>query len=1067
MKWTAEQQRVIAERDKNILVSAAAGSGKTAVLTERIVSLLKEGHDLDDFLIFTFTVASAKDMKEKIRRALQATPGMQVQEKKLSTANISTIDSFCHSVVRDHFYDLDIDPNFRTADPTEVEILQNELLSEFFDALYAAEDPSFLELVELFSADRSDDNLKQAILQLERFFSNKVDRQAAYAQALAGFEDKAYWEAQYKQYVEERYQAMENALEEARILAFNDKVSSTLESDAQVLRHPAAVFVRYPSLSKIEKEDEDIVRANEAIKSLRDTYKKMYKELCTELGKFGTFDEGFVAFQTQKPRIEALISLTDAFYEHFYAERKERGFLSFSDVAHLALKALQNEAIASQYRERFKFIFIDEYQDTNPIQEALIQAMTRGNNVFMVGDIKQSIYRFRQADPSIFLNKYKSYAQGDHHCIRIDLNRNFRSASPIIEAVNRLFERVMVEEFGGIVYDNNTRLIFGNETLKDVADEVELLITEEVPDKIEAELTTIMERILKLRQEGYRYKDIAILMRSPVRVKDQAIKAFKDAGIPLLLDYSSAYLNSNEVAILLNYLKVIDNFNQDLPLLSLLRLPRYGLSDQDLFTIRRTSAKEPIHRAVLSPLLPKEIRDRLLFFLDEMEEFRRKSRYLNIDALLQDIYYQTEYENFILTMHDGKQRLANVRLLFHLAGQYEETSFVGLHRFLRYVDKVAENKSDFETARTISEDSDAVHLMSIHKSKGLQFPVVFVAEMHKGYNEMDTRGNLLTEGEHVVMNEIDLEKRTSKVPLFKRILQGRLRDAARQEEVRLLYVAMTRAEKKLILSGYLTSLEQYLMKGLKSHTPTQLKGCTSYFDLLFGAMIVDRDKQTEAPFRLMDRTTLANLQPVAADTKVYASGRSIVPVMFTHRKADSKYSVSKLVHQDTAVPRLMTELEENLIGGMKKGILFHKAMEWIDHQDVEGSLKSLIERKVLVDFEDYALVDTFLGHKIMQDYLARALKIERELPFVYRTEVMGEETLIQGIIDLIIHLPEGVVLIDYKTDIGKAYLESYKAQVNHYTRAYQAIRGQAVIQRLIWFVRLGEFVEVQDDLQSL
>ena len=445
-------------------------------------------------------------------------------------------------------------------------------------------------------------------------------------------------------------------------------------------------------------------------------------------------------------------------------------------------------------------------------------------------------------------------------------------------------------------------------------------------------------------------------------------------------------------------------------------------------------------------------------FFEELEIFRRHSRFLSIDALLQEIYYETNYEPFILLMPDGKQRLANVRLLFRLAGDYEQTSFVGLSKFLRYVERIMEVDKDIEAARIIPEDADTVRLMSIHKSKGLQFPVVFVAGLHRRFNEQDVSRKLIVADDKAVMTDIDLSDRTSRQSLFKRLLQTDLRSASRQEEIRLLYVAMTRAEKRLILSTVVPDMAKAL-EAATPHSLNSLRECNTYWRLILGSMVLDSTGRCVPGYRLITEDDLLEISHQAPPSSVTASGQRVTPRDIPVRVADSKYSVTRLIQRQVVAPKLRQDFEEELIGGIEKGIRFHKAMEWLDFEDISGSLAQLEEEKILEDFQDRELVERFLEDELMQGFLARATRIRRELPFVYRMNLEGEETLVQGIIDLVIESPEGDVLIDYKTDVSLAYLEQYKLQVGYYAEAYQAITHRNIAKKLIWFVRLGRFVE--------
>ncbi|WP_459129536.1 UvrD-helicase domain-containing protein [Guggenheimella bovis] len=1050
MKWTPSQERVINERGKNILVSAAAGSGKTAVLTERILTLLREGEDITKFLVITFTNASAKDMREKIHKALRKDPSLKDALRALPQASIQTIDSFCRSVVLECFHYLDVDPSVSVGSDTENAILEAKILDDLFEAYYDEERPSFLRLVERFSDDRSDEPLRNIIRNLDRELSNHASRELAVEEMIERLSDRDYWKSLFEARIDGMKREALELSEEALTLSYSEKMEDFLKEEQKLLENlPQAIS--FATIPRLPKGSEELKEDHERIKDLRNRYKKLAQESILYTDE--SFEREWAVYEKQKEDLKDLIELTEEYHERFFIERKEEGLLSFQDFEALALEALKVPMIQESFRERYDYIFIDEYQDTNRIQEAIVTALKRTNNVFMVGDLKQSIYRFRQADPTLFLEKYDSFQYSDDS-VRIDLNQNFRSSPGVIDGVNHLFKHLFCKDFGGIEYDDNTKLIFGNESLKDIEDPVEILITKTTTeDKDVDEVRSIIKRIYELRREGYRYKDIVVLFRSTKRFKDLISKEFSQYGIPVYMDSSTAYLKSLEVDILLNYLKVIDNFKQDLAILSLLRLPRYALTDQEIYDFRKEHEEMPIYEAIKEESKNEEVKKKIAFFLDEIRGFRHRLRSVGIDELLEEIFYETELETFILAMPQGEQRIANVHLLFKLAREYEETSFVGLGKFLNYLDELVEREKDFESAKTLSEDSDTVRVMSIHKSKGLQFPVVILGNLEKLYNEMDTRGPIIIDGSDMVALDIDLETRTKTKPLFKRMIEDRMKEKNREEEVRLFYVALTRAEKRLILSFATTDIEK-LEKKAGVHSLGSLKSARSYLDLFLGCgVFCEGGLHPSFTFTEPEDVTLE-----AQKRSVRSAGKLIERKILKERKLASKISVSKLLSEERA-HTVEIEVEEQ--GGSLRGTAFHKAMQWIDVNRPEESLKELMELGVLKDFDEKELLESFLTDERFVALLKDAKGMKRELPFVYRYDVEGETTLLQGIIDLVLEYEEGVVLIDYKTDLSTAYVERYKEQLRLYATSYEAIKKTKVLKKLLWFVRLKRFVEVE------
>lgn len=1053
MKWTAEQQRAIESRGKDLLVSAAAGSGKTAVLTARILRLLEEGHGLEEFLVITFTNASAKDMKEKLRRGLlERSRGKQGDKmlrelKKLPQAQISTIHAFCSSIIKEHFYELDLDPGFRIASQGELSLLSEESMEEIFNDAYMNKEPVFLDLLQIFGTQRSDQGLRQVVAQIETLLSQKP-RPLAYLEEMKEiYASKDYWEGLYKETLKDRKEAFQELFSAIFPLAQSEKLMAFLQEEKEMLLgyegFSSLSFKRFPQGKALEME-----LHKEDIKKARDQWKALFEDFQRE----ESFEELYEKLRYSYGYLEGLLGLSLAYGELFYKKRREENKLSFSDLERLSLEAMEKEEIAREYTQRFSFVLVDEYQDTNELQEYLLSLFVPQGGLFMVGDLKQSIYGFREARPELFLEKYYSYV-GQEGKERIDLSKNFRSAQPVLQTVNHLFERIMRREFGGITYDEDARLVFGNEELSGVEEEVELLLTKSPDggDSQEEEIRSIIERIHELVEQGASYRDMVILYRSPRSVIEPAINLFRDAGIPLFSDQGEAYLESLEVQILLNYLEIINNGFLDLPLLSLLRLPRYGFTDEELLHFRKRGGY--FHENFYGYEEPGELLEKKQRFLEEIRDLRWKSRQLGIAALLQHIYMVTGYEEFLLLMSAGEQRLMNVRLLFERAQEFEETTLVGLSSFLQFIQGLKDQKQDYEAAKLLGEEANVVRLMSIHRSKGLQFPIVFVAGLWKRYNEMSFRGPLFLQGEVFTMDFFDLEKKQKENSPYKKWMMDRQKIKEREEEVRLLYVAMTRAQHKLILSTlYKEESDLCPGGGVSTWRLQQLK---SFHQLLFESLDC---LEPPAP-----KYVMMEVEKKQQPSYELPRGVEVAPfIPKPYRREAYKRSVTSTLEESKQPLNLGFGLGEE---GVKRGSLFHKAMELIDFHrakiDLKKELRRLEEEGLLVDFQDHALVDAFL-HSSLGERLLKSKRVLREQAFILKDQ---EGDLLQGIMDLAFW-EDGWILVDYKTDGSLAYVESYRRQLSIYKEALEKLSGQQVKEAYLYFLRLGTWIPVEEEIQS-
>ena len=944
MGWTEAQQKVIDTRKKNLLVSAAAGSGKTAVLVERIISMISEGEnpiDIDHLLVVTFTNAAAAEMRGRIGKAIDAklqkepdNAHLQKQVSLLQSAQITTIHSFCLNVIRNYFHRIDLDPAFKIAEESEITLMKSDVIADVLERWYEEGREDFHQFIESYSYSKSDAPVEDLILQLYSFsmsapWPEKWMEEKEKEFAIESLEDmnRSTWMQELLHYVKtvlgDLMQKNAKAIElcnlsdgpEAYLPALlSDRALLTELSMADTYEAYAGRFggITHARLSG-KKQEGVSPQLKDQVKALRDEVKKGLKDLTAQFF-FQAPEEMLQDMQAVRSVMRVLFELTTDFRKEFAAKKEEKNLIDFNDLEHFALKILVEEKegemvpteAACEISEQFEEILIDEYQDSNLVQETILQSISRERigcpNRFMVGDVKQSIYKFRLAMPELFMEKYKSYAaldtleNGDTNLYqRIDLDRNFRSRKVVLDYVNGIFCQIMQESVGGIVYDRAASLAYGGlyenedmieglEMKERLANDVELLlVTEEeepsegempaekrtedaeageqdredpediVYTKKEMEARVIAKRIRELtdpdtglllydtKNQTHRpaeYRDIVILLRSMTGWSEVFVNTLMQEGIPAYADTGTGYFQTLEITTILNVLRIIDNPRQDIPLAGVLYSPIVGLTSTQLALIRAADQNNSMYTAVCSYSREggdEEIRLRLERFLDQLEDYRAMVAYTPIHELLQEILEQTGYYYYVMAMPGGERRKANIDMLISQAVRFEKGSYSGLFHFIRYIEKLHKYEVDFGEAATSGEQDNTVRIMSIHKSKGLEFPIVFVGGMSKQFNTQDIRSNIILHSELGVGPEyIDSERRTKVPTLLKKVIQKKVQVENLGEELRVLYVAMTRAKEKLIMTGFLKSMEELKEKDFSFFEMTSSK---SYLDWVLPAMI--------------------------------------------------------------------------------------------------------------------------------------------------------------------------------------------------------------------------------------
>ncbi|QZY54153.1 helicase-exonuclease AddAB subunit AddA [Crassaminicella profunda] len=898
--WTDDQKSAIDARGSNLLVAAAAGSGKTAVLVERIIQMIiKDQIDIDKLLIVTFTNAAAGEMRERIGAAI-----LQQLEKKdeneehlrrqinlLNRASISTLHSFCIDVVRKYFHLIDIDPNFRIGDSTETSIMKMEMLEELFEKEYEKEDKNFLGLVERFGGNKEDTPLQDLTLKLYGFIQSQPypkewlqERVEEFHLDIDGFKETNWHKIILKQIQISLIGANELFIEAKSLcqkpngpegymdailedIALTDELRNALGIGLDAF-YQELKDVKHKRLGRVSKEvDEDL---KEEVKGLReqgkDIIKNIREELLTKSPK-----EYIRDLNELYPFMQYLYQLVCEFDAGYHEKKVERGIVDFNDLEHYALAILENEQAAKEYERRYEYIFVDEYQDSNIVQETILDFIKRDNNLFMVGDVKQSIYRFRLADPSLFIGKYETFeSKSESLNRRIDLSKNFRSRSEVIDGVNFIFKNIMTKEFGEIDYDERAHLYKGVEhkPIEDAAIELNIIekneeshevdeILEEMED-IEVEARIVAKRIKELlkkeiydqKLESYRkitYKDMVVLLRTTKNWAQTFLEVFIEEGIPAYADVNTGYFEAIEVNIFMNLLKVIDNKRQDIPLLSVMRSSVGGFDTEELIKIRIESNANSYFEAIEEYISKEDdiLVNKCMKFLEKIKKYKTLARYIHIDELIWKLLKETGYYDYVGAMPGGIQRQANLKILVDRARQFENTSIKGLFNFIKFIDKLKNSSGDMGTAKTLGENDEVVRIMSIHKSKGLEFPAVIVAGLGKQFNLMDVNAQVLFHKDlGIGPRYVDPNRRQYTDTIAKIAMKNKIKIESLSEEMRILYVALTRAKDKLILVGSIRNIEKSAKKWTKRMNPFYLSRGKSYLDWIGTALIRHEDGQT-------------------------------------------------------------------------------------------------------------------------------------------------------------------------------------------------------------------------------
>ena len=927
-KWTDEQLKAIDTKNRNILVSAAAGSGKTAVLVERIINMItgENSTDIDRLVVVTFTKAAAAEMKARIRNRLddmldnnEADTNLLKQIALINNAHITTIDSFCLWIIKNHFSEIELDPGFRAADNGEITLLENDVMQELLEDYYTEADEDFINLVEAYGTGRNDQNIEELIKKIYNLARSNPWPSEWYKETLDMYEapDNSNNRA-----IADLYESIINSLSdycrkyEYMIelcqhvdgpVSYLDAINSDYMNIKRILEAPdfddLSVRIRKTVFDRLSNKKMPDAREDlkEYVKNERNNFKKYINSLIS--GVFtADIDTLIEDVKANAPMIAMMVKLSNNFAQRMSEQKKDRGIIDFNDMEHLALDILvKNNAgiieytrTADELAESFDEILIDEYQDSNQLQEEILTAVSRQrmsdyfNNVYMVGDVKQSIYKFRLACPELFMSKYDNYSSQNDNCkdtaqyndcedtsfgggeqnissCKIELQKNFRSRSNVLDSTNDVFFRVMNKNFCGIQYDDRQQLNcgldypacedkrnFGQDSEKSTDIVLVDMSGDEDGDGIRAEARYAALRIRELMSEDnayyvydadledYRrikYGDIVILTRTLTGWADVLVNELLDCGVPAMADTAQQYFKLREIKVLISLLTCIDNPLQDIPMASVLLSYFGGFTEDELCKIRISGKKYSQKFLIrqMKSIAENEDEDcdykKCSAFIDKLNALRDKSRIMTIYDLLWEIVYNTGYYDYAGTMPAGAKRQSNIDVLLDRASSFEGTSYSGLFNFLRYIERLQKYDIDITDSQGMGDNGDSVRVMSIHKSKGLEFPVVIVAGLNKQINKMDARSRIVIDKElGIGADYVNLDRKTKTSTIIKGAIARKIVRDGISEEERVLYVAMTRAREKLIMMGNVTDTDKAMTGWNSIADEIRMSGIYSYAD---------------------------------------------------------------------------------------------------------------------------------------------------------------------------------------------------------------------------------------------
>jgi len=1101
INYTQDQLKVIHTHKRNLLVSAAAGSGKTAVLVQRLIQMMMAPTSpisLDHLLVVTFTNAAAAEMRERVGEALykaiEEDPSnayLQQQLTLLPSASIITLHGFCLQVLREYFHKIQLDPSFRIGDEVELKLLQQETMEEVLELFYEEGTESFLELIEAYAHGKTDRGIEALILSVYTLSRSYVDAKKwrkDHVQMLNIHTLEAWFESPYMASIINQIKeaamsldrliakGLEQTQEDGRLIKmaetlsyYQEKLTFLLEEKNHAKLMTYFAGIGYPRSGSAKRGTEASVV--EPVKGIIGKVKSTLKKLQEDYSLI--YDETFIErMAISYKHMQTLCQVVDT-YETLYARKKEgHNLIDFSDIEHFALEILYDgeefSEVAKIYQEAFEEIMVDEYQDTSLIQEALIRSVSRnhlGNpNIFMVGDMKQSIYKFRLARPELFAEKYNRYTWEESLYQKIELHKNFRSRQSVIAFTNYLFMQIMSESLGDVVYDTHAQLNQGAHYKIEAphyGTNLVLIELEERPQETKIEVYArncaleiqrlmgqtpeimIYDSTLKTERK-IQFKDITILLRTMKKWSETFIEVFSQYNIPVESHTTTGYFDAIEIQVMLNVLKIINNPKQDIPFLSVLKSPLFKFTAEELVTLRLTSRETDFHTAFMlfnaTSLLQNPLEKKVAATVEAIKTWRSLAGEQSIYDLVQHILTSTGYYDYVRLMVGGAGRQANLDMFLDQIYHYEQTSYQGLFNFIRYMAQTQKHSIDYGVASVEGSSVDQVSIMSMHKSKGLEFPVVILPGLSKQFNEQDIRQALILHQDWGFGTDvIDSDQQVIYPSPIKALLKNKSRVESKSEELRLFYVGITRAREKLILIGAVKDMDKYVAKWVDVlETPTvqldplKVLEARTYLDMvMLGCMrhkalrplYQHLDYDFKAPIDLLEAEPDLTLDIRERDNQGVARVLEIDDTLLEgYKEAKDVARYFDFVYPDQALTNLhisqsVSELKKREEGaiirkysrqayrplfitgeqpftGTEKGTIFHKVMEHIPFEkkltfeDIQNILQSLVEKEIITKREQatiyikaiWKLITSPLGKRLHE--AAKASKLRKEQPFV-------------------------------------------------------------------------------------
>lgn len=1133
MKWTQAQQQTIDIRDKNILVSAAAGSGKTAVLVERIKQLiLKDGVDMDRFLITTFTNAAAAEMKERLEKAIRQQlkePGadkafLKKQLNLMPSANISTFHTFALEIIHRYFYLTDLEPGFKIGDDVQISIMRREVMDELFDIKFEEDYDDFKAFLTKYSSDRNENRIKENLLSLYnemrsvpeyfKWAEEKAELLNSDSPVMAmkladiisceiNIELKNALKLYGKAALLLRASNTPKLAEKAKLDCRKIVNAKVMTQDSSNLYSDVKLFVQSPDFNQMratKEEKEDYEAVKETVSSLR----KRGKSIIDDLSKkyfLRSLEEYDQELKEKYEDTKYLIGLLKQFEELFKERKREKNLIDFDDVMHYAIEILDDDMAASEYREKFLHIFIDEFQDSNMLQERIIQRIARDNNLFMVGDVKQSIYKFRLAEPEIFKAKYELYKKPEvKESVKIDLNSNFRSKYKIADTVNKVFEEVMEG------YDDDARLRCGVDKSFSGKDSrlhiVDKSKASNLPGIVDPEMILVRNLISSVKGEiiydvkagcerEIKYSDIVVLSRGKGAIGELE-RYLNNEGIPAYGENTGGYFESVEIQVFINLLKIIDNTRQDIPLISVMRCPVFGFDESELAEIRISGREGSYYDAVVEYMengSGDELRNKVASMIEKIDFWKEMKHTITLGELVRRLLYDTGYYDYCSGLPAGNQRTSNLRLLMEKAENFEESNYTGLYGFLKYVEAMSNSNVAVGEAKNISDNGDVVNIMTVHKSKGLEFPVVILMGAGK---EIKFRGIGSPAAMHkdlgICLLNVNREQKWHRKTLMQRVIEGKKSREELDEEIRILYVALTRAMDQLIITGSVKDTDK-LIEGSGRYK--------SFIDMVYDTMALDAavtqydgsdmevyDVKTghgKARQRIMH---LLETCDCAVDEQIYEDIREKLSYIYPYKKMEnvkSKYSVTELNKKDARtyetslnVPKFT--LNDNKLTAAEIGTVMHLMMEKIDFTKAvsEGEAyiikvaDMLLSNGNINEIERKAISISNIASFFINDIGKRAAgsnNLNKEKEFILLKKIDGADAIVQGIIDCFFEEDDGMVLVDYKNsymgNISDEEIASrYSEQIKLYAEAVAEATAKTVKEAYLYLFDTQKFVKM-------